>query len=240
MRLLSYAVATVGFLMSGAAACGAFGGSDATSATETQDAGGADLDLDGGTVVVEDGRATKDANVPVNDPCPDAGPHRFMFVTNATYRGDLGRDAGTTGRAVADTHCNDAARAVGLPGTYVAWLSTTNDHPPVNPMVGVAIVMPRACEVLAADQVALSSATTLPTAPTSTELGGTLSDPCYVWSNTSRSGTSFGSTSCEEWTTVDSGVQGSVGACDNVDYQWSTWGALQCDNGNAHLYCLQN
>jgi hypothetical protein len=163
-----------------------------------------------------------------------------MFVTNATYRGDLARDPGTTGRVVADMHCNDAAHAAGLPGTYVAWLSTTTDHPSVTPMKGVAVVFPRACEVLAADAIALSGLTKLPLAPNSTELGGTLANPCYVWSDTTVSGTSFGATTCDEWSSIDASTQGSVGDCSSVDYEWATWGVLQCDNGNAHLYCLQN
>lgn len=188
--------------------------------------------------VVTEGGSTADANI--HDPCPDAGPHRFLFVTNATFRGDLARDAGTTGRAAGDQRCNESARAAGLPGTYVAWLSTTTDHPTVRPMPGVAIVLPRACEVLAPDVISLPGIAMLPVAPSSTELGGTLDSPCFVWSNTTRNGTTEDMTSCEEWTSTDAGATGSVGACDNQDYEWTAWGARTCDNANVHLYCLEN
>lgn len=42
-----------------------------------------------------------------------------VFVTSTTYTGNMG------GLAGADAACNARAQAAGLPGTYVAWLSTT-------------------------------------------------------------------------------------------------------------------
>jgi Abnormal spindle-like microcephaly-assoc'd, ASPM-SPD-2-Hydin/Divergent InlB B-repeat domain len=42
----------------------------------------------------------------------------YVFVTSQTYRTDLGLEA-------YDRVCNERARTVGLPGSYLAWLSTT-------------------------------------------------------------------------------------------------------------------
>ena len=56
---------------------------------------------------------------------PDAGPadggpaYNLVFVTSTTTTGAMG------GLAGADTICAERAAAAGLPGTYVAWLSTS-------------------------------------------------------------------------------------------------------------------
>jgi hypothetical protein len=226
------------------AACGAFGGSDSTDAVAD---GGAGEGGPGGG----DGSATSNvdggSNVPNSDPCADAGPHRLMFATSQTFRGDLGRAPGTKGRSVADEKCNEAARGAGLPGTYVAWLSTTTDHPNVSSQKGTPIVLPRSCEVVADDFAALTNSGTvkLKAAPSSTEFGSTLTVPCLVWTNTNTSGTASNLNepavfTCSEWTSTEAGVSGGFGLCTSTDAQWSYFNYLQCDNGNAHLYCLQN
>lgn len=172
--------------------------------------------------------------------------HRFLFVTSQTFRGDLGRAAGTSGRTVGDEKCNQAAHSAGLPGTYVAWLSTTVDHPKVLPQKGTPIVLPRQCEVVADDFIALTGSGTVPlkVAPTSTELGSTLVIPCYVWTNTNTSGTAYdqspGANTCSEWTNAQAGSFGAIGLCTSLDAQWAAWSTLECNNDNAHLYCLQN
>ena len=47
-----------------------------------------------------------------------AKARRVIFVSSALYTGNLG------GLAGADAICNMRAQAAGLPGTYMAWLST--------------------------------------------------------------------------------------------------------------------
>ncbi len=48
---------------------------------------------------------------------PPPAPPKTVFVTSATYTGNLGGVAG------ADWHCQQLAAAAGLPGTYKAWLA---------------------------------------------------------------------------------------------------------------------
>lgn len=68
---------------------------------------GFDPDADGGDVA--DGGVT----------IPDAGPRaNVAFVTSSVHRGDFGGVAG------ADAICADRAADAGLPGTFLAWLST--------------------------------------------------------------------------------------------------------------------
>ena len=51
----------------------------------------------------------------------DVVPPKIVFVTQAKAKGN------TAGLAGADTMCSAAATAAGLPGTYTAWISDSND-----------------------------------------------------------------------------------------------------------------
>jgi hypothetical protein len=232
--LLGLALASVALL-----ACSAFGGdTPSTPSTTNDDAGDATTD----STATGSGEGG-DAAVTVHDPCADGGAHRFLFVTHDNFGGDLGKDAGA-GRAKGDAICNASAAAVGLPGVYVAWLSTTIDPPRASPRPGVPIVLPRRCEVVADDLAALTATAvsgTLKASPNATEYGETLGSPCYVWTNTTASGTSSAFlATCSDWSSAGAGTTGAVGNCTLTDGQWANWATLACDNGNAHLYCLQN
>jgi hypothetical protein len=232
MRPFLLGVGLSAMLLTLVGACGAFGAAD----------GQAQLGGDAGQAASDATTGSDGATVAVLDPCADGGAHRFMFVTHQTFRGDIAVDGGAPG-AVADRICNAAAAAAGLPGTYIAWLSTSTEHPTASIEPGVPILLPRACEVVADGFVGVT--TTLKTAPNSTEFGETLGYPCRVWSNTtangiSASGPGFGEASCSEWTSADPAVLGVVGNCTSLDFQWAAWEQLACNSNSAHLYCLQN
>jgi hypothetical protein len=55
-------------------------------------------------------------------PAADDASRRVIFLTSVSYAADLG------GLPGADAKCRDLAAAVGLPGTFKAWLS--DEHPP--------------------------------------------------------------------------------------------------------------
>ena len=152
-------------IVAGALACNSFGGADGNNSVDSSDAASDAEAANDASSLHDDANATDsgapgtDASVPIVDPCADGGVHRVMFVTGATYRGDLGAgDAGTSfGTKAATARCNEAAAAAGLPGTYVAWLSSTMDHPVFSLRPNVPIVLPHACEIVAADLAALES-----------------------------------------------------------------------------------
>jgi hypothetical protein len=75
-----------------------------------------------GSVKVADSDAAVDDKVPIPDATLDAAtsrPANIIFVTSKNYPGK------TDGIAGADARCQDAATAGGLPGNFVAFLSST-------------------------------------------------------------------------------------------------------------------
>lgn len=222
-------------------ACGAFGGSDSSAPT-----GGGAGDSGSAEGAIADGASGSGdaAAIPTNDPCADGGKHRSMFVTSATFRGDLGAgDSGVVGLVAADARRKEAAASAGLPGTYVAWVSTTKAHPALTTQPGVPLLLPYQCQIVASDLADLG--TTGPkVAINATESGGMVLGTCMVWSATSVSGTSQftaqpDTNTCAEWTSAAALAAGGVGDC-NERTSWSIFSNLPCDNDNGHIYCLQN
>jgi hypothetical protein len=67
------------------------------------------------------GDAEAGSDAEIEAPAWDAAVHpNYMFVTSRRYPTDFGSID------VVDGYCNDAAHAAGLPGRYVAWLSSLN------------------------------------------------------------------------------------------------------------------
>src|SRR5688572_3513455 len=102
-------------------ACGGDGAGDGVDASTSNmpDAG----------VVRPDGRVTMpDAKVTTPD-APTQPPGLRVFVSSLRYPADLKTAGGkATGKASADAICQTLADAAGLGGTYVAWLSTSDQN----------------------------------------------------------------------------------------------------------------
>jgi hypothetical protein len=60
----------------------------------------------------------------------NAGTQNTIFVTTATYTGDIG--GGSGGLAAADTICSAAASGASLSGSYLPWLTTATALSPLN------------------------------------------------------------------------------------------------------------
>jgi hypothetical protein len=181
---------------------------------------------------------------------PDlAGAPKRVFVTSTLYNGNLG------GLAGADSKCQARAAAVGLPGTYKAWLSSTTV--PVgsrltHSMVPYVLVTG---SVIAADWGALTSGgpdsssvlshaidiTELGTTPTAMSTSACGTDA--VWTDSREDGTLFnGGETCGDWTDPIGVVSG-----------WGNWRlqanwSLDCNGGNSAtigcaslspLYCFE-
>jgi len=78
-----------------------------------------------GNGIVDGFEACDDGNMDDFDGCPNncVGPNRLIFATSVMFNGDLG------GLLGADAECQALAVAAGLPGSYMAWLSTDTESP---------------------------------------------------------------------------------------------------------------
>jgi hypothetical protein len=165
-------------------------------------------------------------------PC-GAGGDCLVFLTSATYQGDLG------GLPGADAKCQGLAQDAGLPGSYRAWLSDATSAPvsrfvrspgPYKLLNGVAI---------ARNWDDLTDGSPLEATITVTETGGGPGDSLIAWTATQPNGTfTFGTAHCNNWSTNGNGPTGNFGAVDRLD-TWSTVPVeLVCVN-RMHLYCFQ-
>jgi cysteine-rich repeat protein len=184
-----------------------------------------------------------DGNVMGNDGCSItcAIDRRFVFVTSQLYEGTMG------GLAGADAKCQMLADNAGLPGTYMAWLSTSQQSPstrftqsdqPYYLVDGTKI----------ADNWDDLTDSSLDSAIDTTEAGDpavweALCNNIYilgVHSNTRTDGTLFSaSTTCANWTSKVN-VEGHWGRVDQVNLYWTSY----CTSSNhctalLPIYCFQ-
>jgi len=177
------------------------------------------------------------------------GNSRFIFVSSATFPGDLSSglitDGDKTGVERADDLCQILAIGGGLPGSYYAWLSDNNgtEDSDAAARIGgaqdgadVVYVMPMGGAVVAHGWNELIS-----NGPSEAiirnELGEKLNSlPAYVWTNTAMNGTSLAENACDNWTSVNG--FGTAGLTE----QGSTWPDFElftCISIDPHLYCVQ-
>lgn len=154
-----------------------------------------------------------------------------VFVTSATYDGNLG------GLAGADAKCDERAAESGWPGTYRACLSDGTYSPGTrfvrNP-VPYQFVNGTTIEANWAD---LTDGT-LDAALNRNEWGDVVA-PGRVWTNTNSNGSGASSGHCENWT-IDLSVPywGATGSAFSTDKYWTEGGLAVCDSSGS-LYCFQ-
>lgn len=157
-----------------------------------------------------------------------AGPN-YMFVTSKTFVGSTINSA-----TAADERCQQAATAVGLPGTYVAWWSTTlGGGVHAVSRIGTARGWIRVDGEPFADSVSDLAAGRMFTPPRINELGQDswrLSPEEFVYTGTSAAGVAAGS-DCASGQTV------RIGVMDATATEWTNAGDIACSN-NLHLYCF--
>ena len=217
------------------AACGGDGAGDGVDAsTNNMPDGGVRSD---GRVTTPDGKVTT----------PDATtqpPGLRVFVSSLRYPADLKTAGGkATGKASADAICQTLADAAGLGGTYVAWLSTSDqnaiDHVQgAGPWYRVdgAMAFPNRATLGTTPQVPIMI----------DEKGGT-PDPFYeAWTGTALGGYlapkgSRVSVTCYDWTsTIDSTqVGGVVGDIDVSSSSWTNLATGYCSPFSRRLYCFE-
>jgi hypothetical protein len=102
-------------------------GSDTASDMGTPDTGGQDTSSadTGAADAAVDGKA-KDGGDASKADAMEAAKHKHVFVTSQSYQGQVDI-TGLGGVNDGDTQCNSAAQSAALGGTWVAWLSGTDD-----------------------------------------------------------------------------------------------------------------
>ncbi len=168
------------------------------------------------------------AMVDALNPCTSA---RRVFLTSSFHNGDLG---GLTG---ADQRCNQAASDAGIPGSFMAWLSTSSASPAsrfVHSSVPYCLV--DNVTVVAADWAQLVSGS-LSHPINMTELGTSAST--LAWTGTNASGNGMG-VHCADWTTSSGVVTGRTGSTSDSGALWTdSGGNWTCDTAVFRLYCFQ-
>ena len=169
-----------------------------------------------------DGGAGADAGLPANA--------KLVFVTRATYRGDMGGVAG------ADSKCNAAAAGGSLPGAYHAWISAYASNA-IDHVTGTGPWYTPTGVKIFANHAALASSPLVEIA-VGEDGSEVLSD--RVWTGTSAGGTADGigdSDFCYAW-----GNQGGTGTAGNTGSSDGGWTSLEPNvpcNNTGHLYCFQ-
>ena len=151
----------------------------------------------------------------------------IVFVTSQTWSGNLG------GLAGGDAKCQAAADAVGLGGSFLAWLSDDTDFPASRFSTGGGPYILVTGELFTASL----PITTLPAhALDTTEFGAVVSAES-VWTNTRASGAPvIGGAHCQNWTSSNAVDQGRVGIT-TLPF-WSFVETRICDEA-LHLYCFE-
>ena len=184
---------------------------------------------------------------------PDGITWKTVFQTPDARMGNLG------GLAGGDRICNDDAASAGLPGTYVAWLSTAGvnaidriaiDGPWLDPQYseeGAVEVFASRADI-AAGNVENPIGSPGRSAPTMYAMPG-------AWTGTTNRGQGTG-IDCNAWTSTgvvpDPPAKGNFGEF-TIDIPWNvSWSALAVDEPGyppagpddcsyaKHLYCFQN
>ncbi len=166
--------------------------------------------------------------------------NKKVFVSSATYDGNLG------GLAGADAKCQALADAAALPGTYKAWLSDSTGSPSTRFTQSTVPYVLVDGTVVANDWADLVDGT-LAHAIDKTELGGAPpvgNTSCAgggyatVWSATSQSGTlASASLTCSNWTATTGGAYWGVATQTNSF--WSAWCTGGICSWVSPLYCFQ-
>jgi len=186
---------------------------------------------------------------PTDTPVPTATPtevptvpedFRRVFISSITHPG--GFPAGVTG---ADEFCQERAEAAGLPGRFVAWLSTGDTKTQARKRLENAEVPYQLVDgtVVATGFEDLVDGTLA--APINLDEFGTVRNVTNgVWTGTAADGTGAGtfnsSARCNKWVSSASGNSGRVGTSSATNNNWTNTGNnVNCDQQN-RVYCFQS
>ena len=170
-----------------------------------------------------------DGNDVQGDGCFECEPAKRMFVSGATYNGNLGGLSGAAAK------CQERAAVYGLGGTWDAWLSTDASSPLTRFVPSLAGYV-RQGIIVANSFDDLTDGTLdngIYTTETSTSVSG--SD---VWTGTSPFGAATTAT-CNNWTSNSSLDTGEYGRSGLGTSAWTDNGDPGTCNTTRRLYCFE-
>jgi hypothetical protein len=158
-----------------------------------------------------------------------------VFVTSTFGPVNIG------GLAGADAECQDRVNAVGLPATYLAWLSDSNASPASRFSKSTMPYTLPGGETVATSRAYLTRGDAIRHAINQTESGTEISGPRFqAWTHTTGNGTPGGAGGhgrCENWTSTLAGLEGNFGDARSTTL-WTVGGFIQCP-ADGRLYCFQ-
>jgi hypothetical protein len=169
----------------------------------------------------------------IGDACEVVEEIKTVFVTSTRHTAAMG------GLAGADQICTDRAAEVGLPGTYVAWLSTDSQGNAVDRLTADSGPFIRTDDgaVIAHDIADLTDGEL--SVPILTEAGTSLPEDSYAWTSTNDFGIRKGET-CLDWTRDDiAEIQAKILGDINATTGWSFSTFAGCMEETHHIYCFQ-
>ncbi len=167
-----------------------------------------------------------------------------VFVTSATYTGDLVTEAANAGLGdftgdglgAGDALCNDLARTAGLPGTYKAWLSDSTNSPSTT-FVQSSIPYARVDGAVVASSWQDLTDGVLQAPIRITESNNFQFD--LVWTGTNTDGTAVTpSNACGQWSQGGS-VTGLSGFSGDTGRTWTIDSAGHSCGNESNLYCFE-
>jgi hypothetical protein len=164
----------------------------------------------------------------------DLGTFKYVFLFS-NWGGAIG------GIAAADTMCNNAASAAGLPGTYMAWLATGDADDPDSRFTTKATVPYRMVNnVLVANNWTDLTDGNL-SAGISLRADGTAHFAANTASNVAANGTAKfnGTNNCAGWMSNGAGVNGHMGLNYATGPNWTDDWVNSCNNRWMILKCFQ-
>jgi cysteine-rich repeat protein len=192
--------------------------------------------------VVEGLEECDDGNTDPGDGCAAActWESRVVFTTSTLHTGNLG------GLAGADAICNMRAQAAGLPGTYMAWISTADGTPasrfvqssvPYLTTLGVKVADNWADLIDASLDASIQTTETMGASPVGSNVCVVNGTPNTrtVLTGTFSNGT-LSANNCSDFTS-DVGMV-ATGVSTSTTQRWSNCATLNCAN-TAALYCFQ-
>ena len=159
-------------------------------------------------------------------------PPRTVFLSSSTHKGNLG------GLAGGDRICQDLADAAGLSGTYLAWLSDSNESPRTR-FTQSTVPYVRVDGVKVADSWLDLTDSSLD-APINVDQTGTSRRGRHVWTGTKTAGRAA-AFHCSGWTALTG--DGETGDRSVTNRRWTEDSTPPCGGGGtftgAALYCFQ-
>ncbi len=160
--------------------------------------------------------------------------NKIAFITSGT----INTNAGSL--AAYDAHCQAHANSAGLPGTYMAWVSTDSQSPSTrftrstNPYV-----LPSGRKI--ADNWADLTDNSLDAPLNETQTGASGGGSSFgnaILGSTRPDGTSIAGFNCNGWTTTNNSLQAQYGDASQTNHNWSVGWGLICGQAR-RIYCFQ-